>query len=100
MGLMKTTFEMTKTEVSKTPRALESVGPITTRKRAAPRVAKAHKGQKSKRVPAGHFPAKLKSLAEDENVPSVKLTAEGAGFIFFTDKFEQVRNRNYAEFIS
>lgn len=88
MGLMKTTFRMTGTEESTTPQAPESIGPITARKRVAPRVAKAPKGQKGKRVP-GQFPAKLRALAKDDNVPSVKLTEEGVGFIFFPDKFEQ-----------
>ena len=88
---MKTTFAMTGTEELTAPQAPESVGPITTRKRVAPRVAKAPKGQKGKRVP-GQFPAKLRALAKDDNVPSVKLTEEGAGFIFLPDKFEQVNN--------
>ena len=97
MGLMKTTFRMTGTEESTTPQAPESIGPITARKRVAPRVAKAPKGQKGKRVP-GQFPAKLRALAKDDNVPSVKLTEEEVGFIFFPDKFEQVNNE--ADFIS
>ena len=83
---------MTRTEVSKTPQAPESIRPITTRKRAVPRVAKAPNaptGQKRKRVP-GQFPNKLRSLAQDENVPSVSLTEEGVGFIFAPDRFEQV----------
>ena len=94
---MKTTFAMTGTEELTAPQAPESVGPITTRKRVAPRVAKAPKGQKGKRVP-GQFPAKLRALAKDDNVPSVKLTEEGAGFIFLPDKFEQVNTE--ADFIS
>lgn len=89
MGLMKTSFAMTRTEVSKTPQAPESVRPITTRKRAVPHVAKTPTGQKRKRVP-GQFPNKLRSLAQDENVPSVSLTEEGVGFIFAPDRFEQV----------